>query len=203
MERREYSIYLGERPVKGVKFAAHSFIPVFPNIQSDFFEKDGTVKEEFKFLGEPIQLKNGKRGWIVAGYNGEKDKGEADGRLVLRINDPSDIKPFKLALESNNNSEEGYIVQQITSDIENDTESAKKILLESKKYMGNGNYVDYNMFIRNCHSISFSLIEPIEKKVITNRILPISRGRGEVEYLKFKRFAPGTEQRIRIEKSNR
>ena len=25
----------------------------------------------------------------------------------------------------------------------------------------------------------------------------------EVEYLKFKRFAPGTEQRIRIEKSNR
>ena len=80
---------------------------------------------------------------------------------------------------------EDYIVQQITSDIEN------------------GNYVDYNMFIRNCHSISFSLIEPIEKKVITNRILPISRGREEVEYLKFKRFAPGTEQRIRIEKSSR
>lgn len=25
----------------------------------------------------------------------------------------------------------------------------------------------------------------------------------EVEYLKFKRFAPGTEQRIRIEKSSR
>jgi len=49
----------------------------------------------------------------------------------------------------------------------------------------NANYVDYNMFIRNCHSISFSLIEPIEKKVITNRILPISRGREEVEYLKF------------------
>ncbi|WP_338952057.1 hypothetical protein [Fusobacterium nucleatum] len=191
--RREYSIYLGERPVKGVKFAAHSFIPVFPNIQSDFFEKDGTVKEEFKFLGEPIQLKNGKRGWIVAGYNGEKDKGEAGGRLVLRINDPSDIRPFKLALESNNNSEEGYIVQQITSDIENDTEPAKKILLNSKRYIENENYVDYNMFIRNCHSISFSLIEPIEKKVITNRILPISRGRGEVEYLKFKRFVPGTE----------
>jgi len=203
MDRREYSIYLGERPVKGVKFAAHSFIPVFPNIQSDFFEKDGTVKEEFKFLGEPIQLKNGKRGWIIAGYNGEKDKGEAGGRLVLRINDPSDIKAFKLALETNNNSEEGYIVQQITSDIENDTEPAKKIFLNSKRYIENGNYVDYNMFIRNCHSISFSLIEPIEKKVITNRILPISRGREEVEYLKFKRFAPGTEQRIRIEKSNR
>ena len=49
----------------------------------------------------------------------------------------------------------------------------------------------------------FSLIEAIEKKVITNRILPISRGREEVEYLKFKRFAPGTEQRIRIEKSSR
>ena len=203
MDRREYSIYLGERPVKGVKFAAHSFIPVFPNIQSDFFEKDGTVKEEFKFLGEPIQLKNGKRGWIIAGYNGEKDKGEAGGRLVLRINDPSDIRAFKLALETNNNSEEGYIVQQITSDIENDTEPAKKIFLNSKRYIENGNYVDYNMFIRNCHSISFSLIEPIEKKVITNRILPISRGREEVEYLKFKRFAPGTEQRIRIEKSSR
>ena len=203
MERREYSIYLGERPVKGVKFAAHSFIPVFPNIQSDFFEKDGTVKEEFKFLGEPIQLKNGKRGWIIAGYNGEKDKGEAGGRLVLRINDPSDIRAFNLALETNNNSEEGYIVQQITSDIENDTEPAKKIFLNSKRYIENANYVDYNMFIRNCHSISFSLIEPIEKKVITNRILPISRGREEVEYLKFKRFAPGTEQRIRIEKSNR
>ncbi len=203
MERREYSIYLGERPVKGVKFAAHSFIPVFPNIQSDFFEKDGTVKEEFKFLGEPIQLKNGKRGWIIAGYNGEKDKGEAGGRLVLRINDPSDIRAFKLALETNNNSEEGYIIQQITSDIENDTEPAKKIFLNSKRYIENTNYVDYNMFIRNCHSISFSLIEPIEKKVITNRILPISRGREEVEYLKFKRFAPGTEQRIRIEKSNR
>ena len=203
MERREYSIYLGERPVKGVKFAAHSFIPVFPNIQSDFFEKDGTVKEEFKFLGEPIQLKNGKRGWIIAGYNGEKDKGEAGGRLVLRINDPSDIRAFKLALETNNNSEEGYIIQQITSDIENDTEPAKKIFLNSKRYIENANYVDYNMFIRNCHSISFSLIEPIEKKVITNRILPISRGREEVEYLKFKRFAPGTEQRIRIEKSNR
>ena len=203
MDRREYSIYLGERPVKGVKFAAHSFIPVFPNIQSDFFEKDGTVKEEFKFLGEPIQLKNGKRGWIIAGYNGEKDKGEAGGRLVLRINDPSNIRAFKLALETNNNSEEGYIVQQITSDIENDTEPAKKIFLNSKRYIENGNYVDYNMFIRNCHSISFSLIEPIEKKVITNRILPISRGREEVEYLKFKRFAPGTEQRIRIEKSSR
>ncbi len=203
MERREYSIYLGERPVKGVKFAAHSFIPVFPNIQSDFFEKDGTVKEEFKFLGEPIQLKNGKRGWIIAGYNGEKDKGEAGGRLVLRINDPSDIRAFKLALETNNNSEEGYIIQQITSDIENDTEPAKKIFLNSKRYIENANYVDYNMFIRNCHSISFSLIEPIEKKVITNCILPISRGREEVEYLKFKRFAPGTEQRIRIEKSNR
>lgn len=98
---------------------------------------------------------------------------------------------------------EGYIVQQITSDIENDTEPAKKIFLNSKRYIENGNYVDYNMFIRNCHSISFSLIEPIEKKVITNRILPISRGREEVEYLKFKRFAPGTEQRIRIEKSSR
>ena len=48
-----------------------------------------------------------------------------------------------------------------------------------------------------------SQAEPIEKKVITNRILPISRGREEVEYLKFKRFAPGTEQRIRIEKSSR
>ena len=168
-----------------------------------FFEKYGTVKEEFKFLGEPIQLKNGKRGWIIAGYNGEKDKGEAGGRLVLRINDPSDIRAFNLALETNNNSEEGYIVQQITSDIENDTEPAKKIFLNSKRYIENANYVDYNMFIRNCHSISFSLIEPIEKKVITNRILPISRGREEVEYLKFKRFAPGTEQRIRIEKSNR
>ncbi|WP_338957554.1 hypothetical protein LDJ98_01285 [Fusobacterium nucleatum] len=206
MERREYEIYILERRldifVLG-ELGAHTTISVFPNIQSDFFESDGTTKEEFKFLGEPIQLKNGKRGWIVAGYNGEKDKGEAGGRLVLRINDPSDIRPFKLALESNNNSEEGYIVQQITSDIENDTEPAKKILLNSKRYIENENYVDYNMFIRNCHSISFSLIEPIEKKVITNRILPISRGRGEVEYLKFKRFAPGTEQRIRIEKSNR
>lgn len=53
---------------------------------------------------------------------------------------------------------EGYIVQQITSDIENDTEPAKKIFLNSKRYIENANYVDYNMFIRNCHSISFSLI---------------------------------------------
>ena len=206
MERREYEIYILERRldifVLG-ELGAHTTIPVFPNIQSDFFEKDGTVKEEFKFLGEPIQLKNGKRGWIIAGYNGEKDKWEAGGRLVLRINDPSDIRAFNLALETNNNSEEGYIVQQITSDIENDTEPAKKIFLNSKRYIENANYVDYNMFIRNCHSISFSLIEPIEKKVITNRILPISRGREEVEYLKFKRFAPGTEQRIKIEKSSR
>ena len=86
MDRREYEIYILERRldifVLG-ELGAHTTIPVFPNIQSDFFESDGTVKEEFKFLGGPIELKNGKKGWIIGGFKGDEIKEKKRINLFL------------------------------------------------------------------------------------------------------------------------
>ena len=206
MERREYEIYILERRldifVLG-ELGAHTTIPVFPNIQSDFFESDGTAKEEFKFLGEPIELKNGKKGWIIGGFKGDENKGEEKDKLIFRVNDPLDVKALKYEKEGEKTGMKGRKVKELTSNIGNDTKQAKEVIKMYKNYTENGEYLDYSAFpmIRknygNCHSISYTIAEKILGKQVTGYgSLPIQRGGDIVESFGTRRLNPGSEVRI-------
>ena len=206
MERREYEIYILERRldifVLG-ELGVHTTIPVFPNIQSDFFEKDGTVKEEFKFLGEPIELKNGKKGWIIGGFKGDENKGEEKDKLIFRVNDPLDVKALKYEKEGEKTGMKGRKVKELTSNIGNDTKQAKEVIKMYKNYTENREYLDYSAFpmIRknygNCHSISYTIAEKILGKQVTGYgSLPIQRGGDIVESFGTRRLNPGSEVRI-------
>ena len=198
MDRREYESYISERSVNNplLKGFAHTSIPMFPNIQSDFFEEEGVPKEEYKYLGKPIKLKNGKYGWILAAFNGEISKGEKAGKLVVRVNDPLDVVGFMSAMDTNNKSNIGYIVKQLTPSIGDDTKPIKKMLGIFRSYDVKGNYWDYNALTKNCNAVSFSVArkaELIEKDSIYYRSLPKSRGEGLVteKAVITKRISPG------------
>ena len=206
MERREYEIYILERRldifVLG-ELGAHTTIPVFPNIQSDFFESDGTTKEEFKFLGEPVELKNGKKGWIIGGFKGDENKGEEKDKLIFRVNDPLDVKALKYEKDREETGVKGRKVKELTSNIGNDTKQAKEVIKMYKNYIENREYLDYSAFpmtrknYGNCHSISYTIAEKILGKQVTGYgSLPIQRGGGIVESFGTRRLNPGSEVRI-------
>ena len=206
MDRREYEIYILERRldifVLG-ELGAHTTISVFPNIQSDFFESDGTTKEEFKFLGEPVELKNGKKGWIIGGFKGDENKGEEKDKLIFRVNDPLDVKALKYEKDGEETGVKGRKVKELTSNIGNDTKQAKEVIKMYKNYTENREYLDYSAFpmtrknYGNCHSISYTIAEKILGKQVTGYgSLPIQRGGGIVESFGTRRLNPGSEVRI-------
>ena len=99
-------------------------------------------------------------------------------------------------MDTNNKSNIGYIVKQLTPSIGDDTKPIKKMLGIFRSYDVKGNYWDYNALTKNCNAVSFSVArkaELIEKDSIYYRSLPKSRGEGLVteKAVITKRISPG------------
>ena len=65
-------------------------------------------------------------------------------------------------MDTNNKSNIGYIVKQLTPSIGDDTKPIKKMLGIFRSYDVKGNYWDYNALTKNCNAVSFSVARKAE-----------------------------------------
>ncbi|WP_022820366.1 hypothetical protein [Fusobacterium russii] len=150
---RENKVYLIARDVNIIanqkynigKDFAHTSIVMIPDNQDEFFAKDGKLKEKYIKLGYPVAENFGnEKGWIVGGFNGEANKGEMKGKLVVRINDTTDVEVFnKINNRKNTTDLNGEILKEIKLKNISDTELINKIIANSIIYQKNTNYQNY------------------------------------------------------------